>query len=58
MCGFISVAERFGSRVKHLKLELMTRTLISGDQKLWEGSHDGGLPDSCVISPVKTDCSV
>lgn len=36
----------------------MTRTLISGDQKLWEGGHDGGMPDSCVFDPVKTDCSV
>ncbi len=41
-----------------MKLGLMTRTLISGDQKLWEGGHDGGLPDSCVFDPVKADCSV
>lgn len=40
------------------KLGLMTCTLISCDQKLWEGSHDGGLPDFCVFSSVKTDCSV
>lgn len=53
MCGSVSVAEWFGLRVKHfVKLELMTCTPISGDQKLWEGSHDGGLPDSCVFGPV------
>lgn len=36
----------------------MTRTLISGDQKLWEAGHDGGLPDFCAFDPAKTDCSV
>lgn len=40
------------------KTFIETRTLISGDQKLWEGGHDGGLPDSCVFNPVRTDCSV
>lgn len=35
----------------------VTRILISGDQKLWEGGH-GGLPDSCVFDLVKADCSV
>lgn len=37
-----------------MKLGLMTRTFISGDQKLWEGGHDGGLPDSRVFDSLKT----